>query len=121
MTTATVLFEIDWQGDTLFLIPRRDLRELEYQEIEEEEEGLFRLVDELPIRNVVVDFAKTDYFGSTALGLLAQLGRKARARGCCMALCNVSAHEQDILDVAGLAAFWPIYSSREKAVKALAA
>jgi anti-anti-sigma factor len=119
MDTVTNMVEVKLEGDTLEVIPNRDLRELDFPQIEAEGEVLLRLVDEPTIRNLVVDFGRTDYFGSTAVGLLAQLGRHVRDRGGHMALCNLSPHEQEILEVTHLAGQWPTYRSRAEAVAAV--
>jgi anti-anti-sigma factor len=114
------LIEVEQQGDILVLTPQQDLRELDYLDIEEvQREVLLQLADDPALRNVVVDLGKTDYFGSTALGLLIRLGRQVRARNGRLALCNVSAHEQDILAVTGLGRAWPAYLSREEALAAV--
>ena len=75
-------------------------------------------MDDPSIRNVVVDFGRTDYFGSSALGLLVRLEQEVRRRDGGMALCNVSAHEQDILRVTGLDALWTVRPSREETIEA---
>ncbi len=121
MTTATRLIEVERQGDTLVLTPQEDLRELDYREIEAEGEELLRLAEDAAVKNVIVDFSRTDYFGSTALGLLARLWKRVRARGGRLALCHVSAHESEIMEVAGLTCFWPIHPSRQEALAAVAA
>jgi anti-anti-sigma factor len=119
MAPATAIIEVERQGDTLILTPQVNLRELECQEIEAEEEALLRRMDDPSIKNVVVDFHRTDYFGSSALGLFAQLRRRVRLRGGRMIFCNVSSHEAEIITVTGLAAFWPIHASREDALAAV--
>jgi anti-anti-sigma factor len=111
---------VEQQGDTLILMPKCDLRELEYQEIEREAEAVLgRLAADGSIRNVVVVFSKTDYFGSTALGLLVRLRHEVRGRNGRMALCNISTHEKDIFEVTGTDALWPIFPSREEAIAAV--
>src|SRR5579885_2811895 len=109
MSTAAKMIQAERQGNTLILTPQEDLRELEYQEITAEGEGLLHLLDDPAIRNLVVDFGQTDYFGSTALGLFAQLRQRVRARGGRMVFCNVSPHEAEIMEVTGLARFWPLH------------
>jgi len=113
-------FEVERVGDVLVLTPLRDLRELDYPEIEVEGKELLWLESDAWVRGVVVDFGRTDYFGSTAIGLLLRLGRRMRNREGRLALCNVSDHEKEILAAAGLAGFWTAYPSREGAVKAAA-
>jgi hypothetical protein len=36
-----------------------------------------------------------------------------------LAFCNVSAHERELLTVTGLDTLWPIYPSREEAIRAV--
>ncbi len=121
MNTATRIIEVEREGDTLVLTPQEDLRELEYREIVSEGEELLWLVEDPSIKNVVVDLGRTDYFGSTALGLLAQLRQRMRARGGRMALCHVSPHEAEILAITRLAGFWSIHLTLEEALAAVKA
>jgi anti-sigma B factor antagonist len=119
MDTTTAMIEVERHGDTLILTPRRDLSELDYLEIEAEGGAVLRrLVADPSIRNVVVDFGRTDYFGSSALGLLVRLDREVRRRGGGMALYHVSAHEQDVLRVTGLDTLWAVRPSRGEAIEA---
>lgn len=122
MDTATDrMIEVERLEDTLVLTARTDLRELEYEEIGVEQREVLQLMRNDPsLRNAVVDFGKTDYFGSSALGLLTRLWRQVRDRGGRMALCHLSAHEEDILGVTGLGGIWPVFPSREEAIRAMA-
>jgi stage II sporulation protein AA (anti-sigma F factor antagonist) len=120
MNAVLELIEVERLGDTLVLTSERDLRELEFEAIEQEQqEVLRRLADDPSIRNVVVDFRMTDCFGSTALKLLIRLQRVVRERGGRIALCNVSAHEREILAATRLDRLWPPHASREEAVEAV--
>ena len=114
--TRAGVFDIEFEGETAIVTPREDLRELDYQQIEESGSEVLSLVARGAVRNVVVDFHKTDYFGSTALGFFVRLWRVARNRNGRMALCHVSEHEEDILRVTELGALWPIRSSRAEAL-----
>jgi len=119
MDTATRLIEVEREGDTLVLTPQGDLRELDYLEFgEDPEEVLLLLAADPWIKNVVVDFDKTDYLGSTALEFFAQLGKEVRCRRGRLAFCNLSAHQGEILAVRGLAKTWPTFPSREEAIEA---
>jgi anti-sigma B factor antagonist len=120
MGTAGRLIGVERRGDTLVLKLLRDLRELEFQEIEEEEGEVLRLLASDPsVRHVVVDCGTTDSFGSTALGLFARLGRLVRGRGGRLAFCHPSAHEEDILATVGLAGAWPVFASLDEALAAV--
>ena len=71
------------------------------------------------IRNAVLDFSGTDVFGSSALGFLVVLGRLVKGRHGQLALCNLSDHEREVLKVTRLDRSWPIYSSRQQALRAV--
>jgi anti-anti-sigma factor len=113
---APAQFEIEQDRDTLIVTPLVNLRELDYPEIEAELSGVLDRVGDGTVRNVVVDFHRTDYFGSTALGFFVKLClRLHRCQGK-LAFCNVSALEREILEVTRLDHLWPICSSRTEAV-----
>jgi anti-anti-sigma factor len=120
MDTAVRMIEVKQQGNTLVLMPGRDLRELEHQEIDAAADELLQRLESQPaIRNVVVEFCQTDYFGSTALRLLTRLWQLVQRRHGRMAFCNLSAHEGEILRVSGLATLWSVHSSRQDALEAV--
>jgi anti-anti-sigma factor len=121
MNGTAELIEVERQGDTLILTPRADLGELSCAEIEAEQARLLQLLAADPsIRNVLVDFARTDYFGSTALAMLVRLVEEAGKRGGRLAFCNLSAHERDVLAATRLTEIGTGYPSRREALEALA-
>lgn len=117
LTSATKIFEIEQQGDTLIVVPAVDLRELDYQRIESGGEDILLLLNGTGTKNVVLDFHKTDYYGSTALGFFMKLWKRIRGRDGRMAFCNLSEHEKEILQFTKLDHLWPIYSSRSEALE----
>jgi anti-anti-sigma factor len=119
MLTAPALFEREWEGETVILTPQADLSELDYRRLQAQAKDLLSLVDGAPARNVVLDFGRTDYFGSTALGLLLVLLKNVRKRGGKMLLCNVSGRERELLRLTMLNRLWRIYPSREEALAVL--
>jgi anti-anti-sigma factor len=119
MTTALATFAIEQQGETLLLVPQRDLSELDFPAMAEEQKVRLRVVNDPSVRNVVVDLGQIDYFGSTTLGLFTRLWVQVQHRHGHLALCNVSAHAKEILSVTGLAGLWPAYGSRESALEAV--
>jgi anti-anti-sigma factor len=113
------VFDLEVEGETVVVTPTEDLRELEFAEIGVAAEEVLGLLDRGPARNVVVDFRRTDYYGSTALGVFLRLWKRVRSRGRRMAFCNVSAHEEEILRLANLDRLWPVCPSREEALAAV--
>jgi anti-anti-sigma factor len=106
-------------GQTLIVTPLTDLRELDFREIEAGASELLRLLGNDTIKNVVVDFHKTDYYGSTALGFFIKLWKRVRERHGRLAFCRVSDHEREVLRVTNLDGLWPVCSSREAAFAAV--
>jgi anti-anti-sigma factor len=119
MTSCTSLFETRREGDTLVISPAANLGELDSLGITAAAGGVLRLWQTLPVRNVVLDFWRTDYVGAAALGLLVQLWKAVRDRGGRMALCNVSDHLCEILNVCHLDRLWPVYPSHKAALTAV--
>ena len=114
---AEGIFKIEQQNDTIIVIPVVDLRELDYQRIEAEAKAILELLSGIGIKNVVLDFHKTDYYGSTALGFFLKLWKRVRRLNGRMAFCNISDHEKEILRITKLDHLWPICSSRAEALE----
>jgi anti-anti-sigma factor len=114
MPRAT-MFEIDREGATIIVTPTRNLCELETTELNAG--GVVDVLRDLSIKNLVMDFQKTDYFGSSSLALFVKLWKMLMGRNGCMAFCNLSQYEHEILNAAKLDKLWPICKSREMAMK----
>ena len=113
------LFLTERDGDTLILTPVVNLSELEYAESMTDE--IVEVLTDTTITNIVMDFYKTDYFGSTALGFFIRLWKQIEDRKGHMALCNLSQHEIEILQVTKLDECWMIHKTRAEALKAVKA
>jgi len=119
LPTAGGIFEIEQEDDTIIVVPTVDLQEMEYQRIEEGARKILVLLNGIGIKNVVLDFHKTDYYGSTALGFFLKLWKRVRNHNGRMAFCNVSDHEKEILRITKLDHLWLICSSRVEALEAV--
>jgi|SRR6516164_745180 anti-anti-sigma factor len=119
MHTTTDIFAIDQIGETIIVAPLMDLRELVYQQIEARMSDLLEYLTGTKVKDVVVDFHATDYFGTTALGCFIKLWKHVSSRNGHMAFCNVSEHEREVLRITKLDTLWPIYSSKEEALRSL--
>jgi anti-anti-sigma factor len=117
--TTTGLFECEQVGDTLIVTPVADLSELDYQQIEADGKQLLAFLSDPGVKKVVLDFSRTDYNGSTALGWFLRFWKRVNSRNACLAFCNVSEHEKEILRVAKLDNLWPLCATREEALQAV--
>ncbi len=115
--TIAGIFETEREGQTIIVTPLADLRELEFEQIEAGAADILHFLANGIIKNVVLDFHKTDYFGSTALGFFIKLWKRVRAKAGQMAFCNLSEHEKEILAVTHLDEIWPICNSRGAAFR----
>jgi anti-anti-sigma factor len=120
-TLAGGVFEVEQAEDTLIVVPAPGLDELAQQRLEAGTGEVLEALRGSPARNILLDFGRTDAFGSAALGLLLRLGGAARRRAGHLAFCNVSAAEQEILRVTSLDRLWPVYPSRAEALAAVKA
>lgn len=77
--------------------------------------------DALPqVKNVVVDLSRSDYCGSSALGLFVSLSQRCQDRGGRFALCGVSQHMREVLQVTGLVQVWTLCESLDEALHVVA-
>jgi anti-anti-sigma factor len=117
--TTSNLFDVQHIGQTLIVAPQRNLSEVDWKEIDAGMASVLDLLGTATVRNVVLDFHKTDYFGSTALGYFLKLWKRVREGKGRLAFCRLSNHEREILAVAGLDRLWPVCASREEALQAI--
>ncbi len=113
------LLRIEYEGDTLVLVPTRNMGEFEFQQIERESREMLAALHEGRARNVVIDCMETDFVGSTALGFFLKLWKRVCERGGRMALCNLSDHERDVLQATRLDTLWTLRDSRAEALAAV--
>ncbi len=119
MKTSAGLFEIERAEGTLILTPQTDLHELDYQQIEADAAEVLTLLNQPPVQNVLIDFHRTDSYGTTALGFFVRVWKRVKSMNGNMAFCNISDHEMEILKVTKLDKVWPICTSREEALRVL--
>ena len=111
------LFEIERVGETLIVTPAVNLREVD--DVASNAREAVDALSDLSVKNLVLDFHKTDYFGSSALALFVKFWKMVAGRNGCMAFCNLSEHEREILQVTRLDTLWPICESKAEAMKAV--
>jgi anti-anti-sigma factor len=116
---STELFDIELHDDTVVMTPLVNLSEFDFDRIETAAGSSFELLNRSGVKNIVVDFHKTDYYGSTALGFFVKLWKRVRKQGGHMAFCNVSDHEKEILQIAHLDHLWSVAASRADALQAV--
>lgn len=110
------LLSIECRNGVIVVTPLSDLGEFAVNRVEKgAEQALTKFQETHDCRHVVVDFCRTDYFGSSALGLFVRLWKRVRQRQGRMAMCNLSKHESEVLKITRLDEFWAICDTLEEA------
>ena len=117
MAASVPVFAEEKRGDTLVVTPLENLREFEFDRLEAAAVGVFQEIEAKAVKNVVLDFGKTDFYGSTALGFFVKLWKRVRAGGGQLVFCNVSSHEREVLQLTHLDHCWPVCGSLEEALQ----
>ncbi|MEQ8784743.1 MAG: STAS domain-containing protein [Pirellulaceae bacterium] len=116
MAEPSSIFDIEHIDEILVVTPKANLRELDYQQIEESGRGVLGMLADNSARSVVMDFHRTDYYGSTALAFFLSVWKAVRSRDGQMAFCNLSEHESQILSLMRLDTLWSVCGTREEAL-----
>src|ERR1700739_399618 len=91
------MFEFEPRGNTIVVAPIMNLRESDFERIEEAAGHVFEILDHGPYKNIVLDFCRTDFYGSTALAFFVKLWKWVKHHKGRLAFCNLSDHEKEIL------------------------
>ena len=111
------LFNIDAEGPTLIVIPLVDASGFRYQQLHIEANSLQRKFETKQFANLVVDLSSMNYFGSELIGVLIRLARTVTNGEGRAALCGPSPKMMEVLESMRLTKLWPIFASRDDAMK----
>jgi len=127
MNEKKPVFEFEQAGDVLIVVVHGPFMEFRDSEVREAYNEAYRRLHEPDTRHLLVDFSDLEYFGSTFVGILIRLAKKARGNKGEAALCHLSANMTDMLKTLMLLEntktdfYWVSHPNREAALKALAA
>ena len=113
---STGVFRVEQVGPTMVVTPTDDLRELEFDRIEDGAAEVFQALEKGHAKNVVIDLHHTSYYGSTALSFFVKLWKRVKTDGGQMVLCGVSDQEQEVLQATHLDKLWPQSPDRARAL-----
>jgi len=113
------VFPAELDGNTLIVTPRGDAVGFRDTDVAGELKTLLELAGSPGIVNLIVDLVNSNYFGSTMIGAINQLGLRFRDAGGRIALCNVSSQMSDMLEIMHLNEVWMNFDSRKIALKAM--
>ncbi len=95
--TNRQVFEFEFTNDVVIVIPHGPFMEFRDSDIRDAYNETYRLLGESGMRHLLVDFSEFDYFGSTFVGILFRLSKKARSNNGETALCHLSNTMRDML------------------------
>jgi anti-anti-sigma factor len=121
MNQGKQVFEFELAGGTLILTANGPFMEFRDNDIRNAYNEAYRLLSLPEIRHLIVDFSQLDYFGSTFVGILIRLAKKARSGGGEALLCHLSANMTEMLKTLMLLentktdCYWLPYATRAAA------
>jgi anti-anti-sigma factor len=125
MSQDKKVFEFEQVGDVLVLVPHGPFLEFRDNDIRNAYNEAYRRLSEPGAKHLMVDFSGLDYFGSTFVGILIRLAKKARGNKGEAVLCHLSDNMMDLLRTLMLLEnpktdfYWTPYPTRKDALKAL--
>ena len=113
--------EFENDGSTMVITPLRTIGSLEAEDVKPELDFLLERLEHLGVRQVVIDFSRVEYIGSSMLEALRRIWKKTQAAEGQMALCNAGPVVREVLAVARFDTIWKIYETRDDALAAVGA
>ena len=110
------IFQREFRGNTLILIPHRPLGGLNEVEIVGETNELVNFIQQSGPLNLIFDLQNGEYLGTALIGAIVRLWKRVALAGGRMALCAISDPVFQILRITKLHTVWPIYTTRDEAL-----
>ena len=105
----------------LVLCPHSPLGNLNESDITAETAELLEVINHSGPTYLVIDLQNGEYMGTAFLGAVVRLWKRVALRGGRLGLCNISDQVFQILRVTKFHTMWPIYPTRDDAVRSIGA
>lgn len=125
MSNEKPVFEFEEVGNVLIVVPTGSLMEFRDADIRNAYNDTYRMLDADGVQHLLIDFQRLDYFGSTFVGMLIRLAKKARSGGGEAVLCHLSDNMKQMMKTLMLLEntqtdfFWVPFDDRTAALKSL--
>jgi anti-anti-sigma factor len=113
------VFPIELHGNTLIVLPQGDAVSFRDSDVSGELSTVLEILNHLGPTNLLMDLAGNNYFGSTIIGAMNNMGEKVREAGGRVAICDASPQMLDVLRIMKLDQLWMNFDTRKIAIKAL--
>lgn len=110
------VFVVEWDGDTLIVNPRGESGSFRYQNVQMESNAVLTLLKARGFKNLIVDFSSVLLGGSIILEAVSQFCRATTGTA---VLCGASDDQAHALKETHLTSLWPLFQTREDAVRSL--
>ena len=97
MSSENPVFEYEQHGNVLVVLSTKELSGFRDSDIRDSYNDMYRRLDGEGVRHLLFDFSRLEYFGSTFIGILIRLAKKARLGGGEAALCNLSDNMHEMM------------------------
>jgi anti-sigma B factor antagonist len=108
--------EVEDSGDVA-VVQFVDKKILDEQNIQMIGDDLFRLVDELGRRKILLNFGNVEFLSSAALGKLITMNRKVQAVRGKLVLCNISREIREVFEITKLDKLFTILPDEQAALQ----
>jgi len=125
MSQDRPVFEFNHVDDILVVEPAGSLMEFRDADIRNAYNDTYRMLNGDDVTHLLIDFSKLEYFGSTFVGMLIRLAKKARQGGGEAVLCCLSDNMSQmmkslmLLENARTDFFWVPFKTRAEAIESL--
>jgi len=109
--------EVEDSGD-ISVVNFVDKKILDEQNIQMIGDDLFRLVDELGRRKIILNFGNVEFLSSAALGKLITMNRKVQAVRGKLILCNITKEIREVFEITKLDKLFTITGDEQSALQA---
>lgn len=115
------VFQVETSGATFIVSPLGPAMNYLYKDVHAESNGLIEEFQLKQCRNALIDLSKVDYVDSIIIGAIIRVLQKARLSGGQAVFCSASENMRDILESIKIGTLWPLFATRDEALKSLPA
>ena len=101
----------------MIIRPLRSIGSLAEENVKPELDSILKQVQDLDLKNAVIDLAEIPYFGTSMLEAMYTIWRHVRDKDGKMAVCNASKMGREILRVSRFDTLWPVYATMKPSVR----
>ncbi|MEW4489718.1 STAS domain-containing protein [Thalassoglobus sp. JC818] len=113
------IFRVEKIGDALVVTPSGEVSSFRYQDIHQEANTIRGEIARKNAKNLVLNLAELEYFGSEFIGSLVSMLRETRMRRGTGCFCAANDQMLKVLQNMSLFKLWPYYNTVSEALAAL--